>query len=284
MTEQNPLQKYYRQPAIYIKLPSKGRFYSPEVFEPTTTGEIPVLPMTAKDEINFKTPDALMNGQATVDVIKSCVPNIKDPWQVVNYDMDTILLAIRIATYGETMDLKYNIPVTGTQGEHTLNLPALLEDLAKVEIKDKATTSKGFTIEMEPLNYKKLTKVYLANYEAQKMYGALDSQIITDEDKNKVFRDTMDKINKVNFSLLLDGIKKIVTPDNSEVTDRQQIIEFCNMTDAKTVDEIQKLLTDLRMQTQIPPLRIKATEEQIKKGVPSTFEVPLTFDQSNFFA
>lgn len=284
MTEQNPLQKYYRQPAIYIKLPSKGRFYSPEVFEPTTTGEIPVLPMTAKDEINFKTPDALMNGQATVDVIKSCVPNIKDPWQVVNYDMDTILLGIRIATYGETMDLKYNIPVTGTQGEHTLNLPSLLEDLAKVEIKDKATTSKGFTIEMEPLNYKKLTKVYLANYEAQKMYGALDSQIITDEDKNKVFRDTMDKINKVNFSLLLDGIKKIITPDNSEVTDRQQIIEFCNMTDAKTVDEIQKLLTDLRMQTQIPPLRIKATEEQIKKGVPSTFEVPLTFDQSNFFA
>ena len=284
MTEQNPLQKYYRQPAIYIKLPSKGRFYSPQVFEPTTTGEIPVLPMTAKDEINFKTPDAMMNGQATVDVIKSCVPNIKDPWQVVNYDMDTILLAIRIATYGETMDLKYNVPVTGTQGEHTLNLPALLEDLARVDIKGRATTSKGFTIEMEPLNYRKLTKVYLANYEAQKMYGALDSQIITDEDKNKVFRDTMDKINKVNFSLLLDGIKKIITPEKTEVTDRQQIMEFCNMTDAKTVDEIQQLLTDLRMQTQIPPLRIKASEEQIKKGVPSTFEVPLTFDQSNFFA
>ena len=284
MTEQNPLQKYYRQPAIYIKLPSKGRFYSPQVFEPTTTGEIPVLPMTAKDDINFKTPDAMMNGQATVDVIKSCVPNIKDPWQVVNYDMDTILLAIRIATYGETMDLKYNVPVTGTQGEHTLNLPALLEDLARVDIKDRATTSKGFTIEMEPLNYRKLTKVYLANYEAQKMYGALDSQIITDEDKNKVFRDTMDKINKVNFSLLLDGIKKIITPEKTEVTDRKQIMEFCNMTDAKTVDEIQQLLTDLRMQTQIPPLRIKASEEQIKKGVPSTFEVPLTFDQSNFFA
>ena len=284
MTEQNPLQKYYRQPAIYIKLPSKGRFYSPEVFEPTASGEIPILPMTAKDELHFKTPDAMMNGQATVDVIKSCVPNIKDPWNVVNYDIDTILLGIRIATYGETMDLKFNVPVTGEQSEHTINLPALLEDLAKVQIKDQATTSKGFTIVMEPLNYKKLTKVYLANYEAQKMYGALDSQIITDEDKNKVFRDTMDKINKVNFSLLLDGIKKIITPDKVEVTDRQQIIEFCNMTDAKTVDEIQQLLNNLRTQTQIPPLKVKATDEQIKKGVPATFDVPLTFDQSNFFA
>tara|TARA_Y100001937_G_C7068940_1_gene307419 strand:- start:244 stop:1098 length:855 start_codon:yes stop_codon:yes gene_type:complete len=284
MTDQNPLQKYYRQPSIYIKLPSKGRFYSPEAFEPTTSGEIPVLPMTAKDELNFKTPDAMMNGQATVDVIKSCIPNFKDPWQVVNYDVDTILLAIRIATYGETMDLKYNVPVTGEENSHTINLPALLEDLSKVEIRDEATTSKGFTIVMEPLTYRNLTKVYLANYEAQKMYGALDSQIITDEDKNKVFRETMDKINKVNFSLLLDGIKKIITPDKSEVTDRQQIIEFCNMTDAKTVDEIQKLLNDLRTQTQIPPLKIKATDEQIKKGVSATFEVPLTFDQSNFFA
>ncbi len=283
MTDQNPLQKYYRQPSIYIKLPSKGRFYSPEVFEPTTSGEIPILPMTAKDELHFKTPDAMMNGQATVDVIKSCVPNIKDPWYVVNYDIDTILLAIRIATYGETMDVKFNVPVTGEQSEHTVNLPALLEDLSKVEIKDQDTTSKGFTIVMDPLNYKSLTKVYLANYEAQKMYSALDSQIITDEDKNKVYRDTMDKINKVNFSLLLDGIKKIITPEKLEVTDRQQIIEFCNMTDAKTVDEIQKLLNKLRSQTQIPPLKVKATEEQIKKGVPQAFDIPLTFDQSNFF-
>ena len=56
------------------------------------------------------------------------------------------------------------------------------------------------------------------------------------------------------------------------------------MTDAKTVDEIQQLLNNLRTQTQIPPLKVKATDEQIKKGVPATFDVPLTFDQSNFFA
>ena len=60
--------------------------------------------MTAKDEMAFKTPDAMINGQSTVDVIKSCVPNLLDPWKMVNYDTDAVLLAIRIATYGETMD------------------------------------------------------------------------------------------------------------------------------------------------------------------------------------
>ena len=111
MTENtNPLGKYYRQPQIYIKLPSRAKYYSADVFTPTETGEIPILPMTAKDELAFKTPDAMMTGQATVDVIQSCAPNIKNAWKMVNYDTDTILLAIRIATYGETMDITYTVP------------------------------------------------------------------------------------------------------------------------------------------------------------------------------
>jgi hypothetical protein len=60
--------------------------------------------MTAKDELMLKTPDALMNGQATVEVIKSCVPSIKNPWHMPSIDIDTILIAIRIATYGENME------------------------------------------------------------------------------------------------------------------------------------------------------------------------------------
>lgn len=283
MTDQRPLEKYYRQPAVYIKLPSGGKYYDNTVFTPTETGEIPVLPMNAKDELSFKTPDAMMNGQATVDVIKSCVPNFLDPWKMVNYDTDVVLLAIRIATYGETMNIKYRTPVTGDEMEHTVNLPALLEDLAKVEIKDEVTTSKGFKIIMEPLTYTTLTKVQLANYESQKMYSALDNSAMADADRTKVFRDTFEKINKINFSLLVDGIQKITTPNGEEVVDRKQIIDFCNNTDAKTVEEIQSLLGQLRNQTQIPPLKMKATEEQIKKGVPATYEVPMTFDNSNFF-
>lgn len=283
MTDQRPLEKYYRQPAVYIKLPSGGKYYDNTVFTPTETGEIPVLPMNAKDELSFKTPDAMMNGQATVDVIKSCVPNFLDPWKMVNYDTDVVLLAIRIATYGETMNIKYRTPVTGDEMEHTVNLPALLEDLAKVQIKDEVTTSKGFKIIMEPLTYTTLTKVQLANYESQKMYSALDNSAMADADRTKVFRDTFEKINKINFSLLVDGIQKITTPNGEEVVDRKQIIDFCNNTDAKTVEEIQSLLGQLRNQTQIPPLKMKATEEQIKKGVPATYEVPMTFDNSNFF-
>jgi hypothetical protein len=284
MENTNPLQKYYRQPAIYIKLPSGGRYYAKEVFTPTETGEIPILPMTAKDELAFKTPDAMINGQATVDVIKSCVPNLLDPWKMVNYDTDTVLLAIRIATYGETMDVNFTLPVTNEEQTHTINLPALLEDLARAQIEDETTTSKGFKVEIQPLTYKTLTKIQIARFEQQKMYGTIDNSTMSDEAKQSAFAKSFETLNMVNFSLLVDSIKTITTPDGNTVVDRAQIIEFCNNADAKTVTEIQDKLSELRLQAQIPPLKLKATEDQIKKGVPASYEVPITFDSSNFFA
>ena len=283
MENTNPLQKYYRQPAIYIRLPSGGRYYPKNVFTPTETGDIPILPMTVKDELAFKTPDAMINGQSTVDVIKSCVPNLLDPWQMVNYDTDAVLLAIRIATYGETMDINYRVPGTDDEQTHTINLPALLEDLGKVEIKDETTTSKGFKVEMQPLSYKTLTKIQIARFEQQKMYGTIDNSTMSDEAKQSAFAKSFETLNMVNFSLLVDSIKSITTPEGNTVVDRAQIIEFCNNADATTVTEIQDKLSELRVQAQIPLLRIKATEDQIKKGAPTSFEVPVTFDNSNFF-
>ncbi len=284
MTENtNPLGQYYRQPQIYIKLPSGGRYYPKEVYTPTETGEIPILPMTAKDEMAFKTPDAMINGQSTVDVIKSCVPNLLDPWKMVNYDTDAVLLAIRIATYGETMDITFRVPGTEEDQQHSMNLPALLEDIGRLTIADSTTTSKGFKIDIQPLDYKTLTKIQIARFEQQKMYGTIDSSSMTEEQKQTAFAKSFETLNMVNFSLLIDSIKSITTPMGDTVSDRAQIIEFCDKADTKTITEIQEKLSELRLQAQIPPLKIKTTEEQIKKGAPASFEVPVTFDNSNFF-
>ena len=82
MPSNNPLRQYFRQPAIYVRLPSAGQFYPPGALTIPANGEIPVLPMTAIDEITYRTPDALFNGSAVVSVIQSCVPSIKDAWQM----------------------------------------------------------------------------------------------------------------------------------------------------------------------------------------------------------
>lgn len=283
MTENaNPLNKYFRQPAIYVSLPS-GTNYPPHVVEPSQTGELGVMPMTAKDEIRFKTPDALMNGQGVVDVIQSCVPNIKDAWEIKSYDLDTILVAIRIATYGETMEINFNVPGANENVSHTVNLPSILDNLRATKVDGHVVLDDGLKITVRPLTYKDMTSTSLQTFQQQKMYTAIQDSQLSDEEKAKRFNDAFKALTDLNASILLKNIDMITMPDGTEITDPTHIKEFVENANAKLIKEIEDKLTQLRGQGAVKPLRLKATEEQIKKGAPASYEVPVTFDTSNFF-
>ena len=97
----NPLKKHFRKPEIFISLPSGGRWWSEGSLSLPATGEIPILSMTATDELYLMTPDALANGEAIVSLVESCAPNVRDAWQTPSVDLESLLVAIRIASVGE---------------------------------------------------------------------------------------------------------------------------------------------------------------------------------------
>ena len=283
MTENtNPLNKYFRQPSIYVTLPS-GSSYPPTVLQQTQSGEIGIQPMTAKDEIRFKTPDALMNGQGVVDVIESCVPQIKDAWQIKSYDLDTLLIAIRIATYGETMDFTFTVPGANEQVTHSQNLPAILDQIKSTTIQSDITLEDGLNISVRPLTYKDMTTASQQTFQQQKMYSAVQDSELPDEDKSKRFNESFKALTDLNTSILLKNISAITMQDGTQVTDPAQIKEFMDNANAKLIKEIENKMIALRSQGAVKPLKLKATEEQIKKGAPATYEVPITFDTANFF-
>ena len=283
MTENtNPLNKYFRQPSIYVSLPS-GTNYPPHVLTQSKSGELGVMPMTAKDEIRFKTPDALMNGQGVVDVIQSCVPDIKDAWEIKSYDLDTILVAIRIATYGETMDINFTVPGANENVSHSVNLPAILDDLRKTKVDGHITLQDGLKITVRPLTYKDMTSTSLQTFQQQKMYSAIQDSQLSDEEKAKRFNEAFKALTDLNSKILLRNIELITLQDGTQISDPLHIKEFVENANATIIKEIETKLTSLRGQGAVKPLKLKATEEQIKKGAPASYEVPVTFDTSNFF-
>ena len=283
MTENsNPLNKYFRQPAIYVSLPS-GTDYPSHVVTATQTGELGVMPMAAKDEIRFKTPDALMNGQGVVDVIQSCVPDIKDAWQIKSYDLDTILVAIRIATYGETMNINFTVPGANENVSHSLNLPAILDELKAVKVDRHITLDDGLKITVRPLTYKDMTTTSLQTFQQQKMYSAIQDSQLSDDEKAKRFNDAFKTLTDLNSSILLKNMQTITMPDGTEITDPTHIKEFVDNANTTLIKEIEQKLTALRGQGAVKPLKLKATEDQIKKGAPASYDVPVTFDTANFF-
>ena len=239
--------------------------------------------MTAMDELAFRTPDSMMNGQATVDVIKSCIPTIQDPWQLVNYDIDTVLVAIRIASYGETMDVTSGVPGTNVSATHTVNLPQMLDQLRNVQITDTCVLKDGLKITVTPLTYKQITESQLKTFEQQKIFTQVSQSDMSAEEKTKRFTNSFKILSELNMNLLINNINSIILPSGESVNNREQIRRFIENADAKLVKEIETKLIDIRQQGSIKPFKVRATEEQIKAGAPATYEVPITFDNANFF-
>ena len=107
----SPLRQFQRQPKLYIDLPSNGKWYDENIVSEGTSSNLAVFSMTANDEIGFKTPDALVTGESTVRNVKSCITAILDTWNIRTIDTDSILIAIRMATYGQHMTcLLYTSP------------------------------------------------------------------------------------------------------------------------------------------------------------------------------
>ena len=281
---QNPLAGFMRQPKIYIKLPSGGEFWAAGSLEKTENGEYPVYSMTAKDELMLKVPDALMNGQAVVSVIEHCLPNIKNAWQTPNLDLDVILIAIRIATYGETM----TVPVTlenGEDFEYNLNLTMLMDTLMEQVVWNTAIpVSPDLTIHVRPINYKQMTESALKTFETQKIFDTVNNQNISDTEKAKVFNESFEKLNQITIGIVNNSIYAIES--SAGTTDNPaHLKEFMENSDKEIFDEVKKHIETLRENNAIKPLKIQTTEQMREAGVvEDEVEIPLIFDASYFFA
>lgn len=282
-TGANPLMKFYRQPKIYLTLPSKGRFYPEGSLEMTENGELPVFAMTAKDELTLKTPDALLNGAATVELIQSCIPAIKNAWQMPILDLDACLVAIRIATYGETMDITAKAPNTDISLEYTIDLRNVLDRYTNAEFSSKFT-HEGLVFDIKPLSYKTFSKMSISTFEEQRLFSIVNNSEMDEEQKVEQFNQSFNKIRNITFSMVADSIVKIVTPEGEEVTQPSFIADFLENSDKGLFTAIQKHVDEQKAKFDVPPMEVTASEEQREAGAPATFEVPITFDQSNFFA
>lgn len=278
----NPLQKYFRQPKLYITLPSKGQFYTQGAIEIPETGEIPVYSMTAKDELTFKTPDALLNGQATVDVIQSCMPSIKNAWQMPSIDLDASLIAIRMATYGESLTISTKIPVTGEEKEYALDLRGVLDSFQNLEFISKIHVA-DMVVNLRPLTYQEFTKNAIKTFEEQRIFNLVNDEGVGDEEKLQAFTNSFTKLTEITVGMVVQGIESIEV-DGDVVSNRAHIDEFIKNADKEFFGSILTHLQEQKDKYSIKPMKVQATPEEIAQGVPAEFSVPITFDQSNFFA
>jgi hypothetical protein len=272
----NPLKQFFRQPAIHLRLPSQGEFWPAGSLNYPATKELPVYPMTAIDEITYRTPDTLYNGQAVINVIQSCIPDIRNAWQMPVVDLNAVLVAIRIASYGHNMEIMSTCPACNTDSEYSLDLRTVLDKLKSGDFQQEITHG-DLCIAFRPMTYEHQNTSNQNQFEQQKRIQVVQTSDLSDAEKIAELNNSLKTITELTMEALKWSIASIRTP-HALVTEPEHIHEFINNCDRSLFNTIKNHIIGLREDSEIQPLDMECPECHHK------YRQQLTMDQTSFFA
>jgi len=274
---QNPLASYFRQFKLYLKLPSGTTYYKPDVITFTDTNEVGIMPMTGKDELILKNPDALLNGEALIEVIKSCCPAINEPRSLLTNDIDAIITAIRYATYNDALETELACPKCNHKNVYKLDLQYSIDNMTYLEPEYVVNLESGVSVFVKPYGFPELLKGLHAQFEQSKLTRAIESESLSEDERLKIFSTAFKELSIVTYTLMLNSVIKVVDESRDiDVSDKDDIKEFLQNIDKKSSDKISDLITEINQ------IGIKKTFTAICNECKHEWESEVDFNPVNF--
>lgn len=273
----NPLLDYARKAELSIKLPTNGNWYSEDIIKLNALNEVEIYPMLPLDELTMINPDALLSGKANIDVIKSCVPAIKNPEMLLYPDLNVLMLGIRAATYGDELKIEVSCPhclelkeklknepdeLTKLEKENKICLHLqsfsfscrnILEKISVLEKEYIMETENGLKIYIRPNITKDKNLFNLLDFKEKSILKQFkdykfDDENQTEEERTKFVSNVSQiymNINEIGNKIVSNGIIKVMLPDGSFVDDNNLIYEFISNSSASFVSEIYTKIKEL---------------------------------------
>jgi hypothetical protein len=200
------------------------------------------------------------------------------------------LVAIRIATYGEKMDVNINVPFKKQDGKtvyeertYEVDLRTVLDYLT-ANTYENVFDAGDFKFEIAPMNYKQFTEVAMKTFEEQRLFKVINDDELSEEQKLQKFNESFNRITDMNISTIVNSVVAVQFDNEDPVTTKNYIIEFFSNADKTVYKKVVNHIDTQRKKFAIKPLKVKFSEEEIANGAPEEIDVPISFDQSNFFA
>lgn len=93
-----------------LSLPTNGAFYDPAdqvLVEGANPAAVRIVPLTSLKENTFQDPIMMLSGKATEKLVRQVCPDIQNPMKLCDIDMEAILLAARLVSYGSDMKVPH---------------------------------------------------------------------------------------------------------------------------------------------------------------------------------
>jgi hypothetical protein len=273
-TTNSPLGKYLRQPKLYISLPSGGKWYAKNNI--SKADELEVYSMTANDEIGLKTPDGLLSGKVVTNLIKSCVPEIKDPWLIPMIDFEYILAAIRMASYGDSITTSGVCPKCSNSDSYAIDLQSVLQHIENAHF-ETVIKINDFTFNIRPLYYKESTELNKVSMMVQRAIKVTIPSIEDTEKREEHIEQLTEQINNATVDAVTSGIIEVITPDGDSETNPQFIKEFILNSDPIFYNKIQEAFKENTARMALPQSQVECSECGEK------YQINTNLDYASFF-
>ena len=277
--QNNPLKSFFRKPGIWIQLPSQGNYYKNKPADLNDMGEIPVYPMTAKDELMLKNADALLNGTAITGLIKSCAPSIVDPENMPAVDLDTLLVAIKHCTYGSkmTVETKHNCE-NAKEHEISIDLNMLISDIKLLEKIEPVEHDSGIKIFIKPVTVKDILRLNWVQYEQIRQLQMAEAQNVDEKTKLDLLQKSYEALTNESIKVISRCIDSVLLPDGTAVTDTAMISEWVSDLSKPEYSKLEKNIMDTNSKGVVKEFDVHCPECK------ATYKTSLDLNPTTFFA
>ena len=277
----NPLKQYFRQPALYMRLPTLGKWYNAADIELSEDNELPIYGLSALDDIMLNTPDALLNGQALENVIKNCVPNVKNVKALMVPDLEAIFLGMKIATNNGKYEIERKCPKCSVDVNFEVNCYSLMDRTTFIEENDtKIHFNEDLVVEVSPYTFEMRQMFMQRQFDEQQTLRLIDDQNkdLDNFEKARILGESVERLSIVTFNLVSMSIQSItLVKQNTVVTDKAQIAEWLVNIPKSQADSIIDTVNQLNV---VGPQR--DVDAQCDK-CNHTWTETLNFDPVSFF-
>lgn len=286
MSRTNPLQNFFRKPKLSVLLPSRGRWYPKNTLTKPT---VDIYPMTAADDLRFKTNEVLLNASAISELIQSCIPDIADPEQMPVLDLDVLILAIRQASYSSTIKASVSVPNTALTLTLDLDIQDLIQNFANAaELWDEKLTlineqDESLTVILRPVTLKSMFSATRSLIRQQQATAEITMSSRQADEKIAELDNQMKSLSTVSINMVVDSISEILTQDGFSIKNAGEIRQFLNQLDLAYFKAIQKHIEEQKALISFKSIQITSTAEQIAAGAPETWSANIQFNINNFF-
>ena len=196
-------------------------------------------------------------------------------WVMPQIDLNTVLTAIRIASFGRKMDLNMTCPACNEEAEFELDLQNVLNQLQGPDYTQSLRMG-DLEIYFRSMTYKEQTDINLMQFEQQRILSQIPESDLSEDQKTQRLNEAVIAITRITLQAVQRSIASIRTP-TALVSEGEHILEFLEQCDRNIYSAIREKAVSLRGMDDFKPVEVSCPSCE------HHYEQKFSLDSASFF-